>query len=115
MNEPLPCDSVGLVQTHFRPLARNAKKWPKNGFWAHRGNGRKMAAKWEKLLRNWSQMRVFDRFSHSSAIFLPFPRWSLKESKMDLLKSSSAQITLEKQGEERFCKSNVKVHLNKFF
>ena len=82
------CDPVGLVQTHF-----GGKKWPKNGFWAHWGNGRKMAQKWEIrsktpfLIHVWATFPIlFCQFSpifpvakiHFSAICLsifgPSPR-----------------------------------------
>ena len=64
----LACDSVELVQTHFGPEAASGPKWekngPKNGFWARRGNGRKMVENpiFDPFLSNFSRFRPF--FSH---------------------------------------------------
>ena len=72
----------------FRP--EMGKKRPKNGFWPHRKNGRKMAEKWENWPKNGSKCQISHvsaiflrpkmgqkcQISHFSAIFLPFSRWA---------------------------------------
>ena len=69
------CDPVGLLQTHFGLRPEMEKKRPKYGFWGHRGNGRKMAEKWEKLLKNGSNMGF-------STDFRPFFSHFLRSEKL---------------------------------
>ena len=78
-------DPVELVFSRFGPReARMGKKYGrKDGFWAHRGNGRKMAEKWEKMLKNGVKNGGFDRFAQNLFFghFFPFrargPKWGL--------------------------------------